>query len=182
MCVQVCDWWSTFCGLAGGEGAECTDNHPSAHPLDSLDLWGLIVGENATSPREGLPLVIGFESDGKYSPTALNQSQCKGVGRGASKKDDCCQTDSCGTARGSGTGALIWGDYKLIVGKQNHNWHTPPDFPCRNTSCVHQHAPSRLSKRFDNSPLAGNSRWKRATRASTAACTTSLRIRRSATT
>ena len=23
---------------------------------------------------------------------------------------------------------------QLIVGKQTHNWHTPPDFPCRNTS------------------------------------------------
>jgi hypothetical protein len=159
--VQVCDWWSTFCGLAGGKGAECTDNHPSAHPLDSLDLWGLIVGKNATSPREDLPLVIGFESDGKYSPTVLNQSQCNGVGKGASKKkDDCCGTDSCDSARGSGTGALIWGDYKLIVGKQNHNWHTPPDFPCRNTSYVHAH---QACMRLRGSPNALTTRRLQAT-------------------
>ena len=66
--VHVCDWWVTFCKLAsGGEGAECTDNQPAAHPLDSLDLWSMIVGENATSPREGQPLVIGYESDSVYA-------------------------------------------------------------------------------------------------------------------
>jgi hypothetical protein len=88
--------------------------------------------------------VIGFQSDGKYSPTALNQSQC-----GKNKKDDCCQTGSCDSARGSGTGALIWGDYKIIVGKQTHNWHTPPDFPCRNTSMqAVVHTPLRFCLRI----------------------------------
>jgi len=128
--VHVCDWWVTFCKLAsGGEGAECTDNQPAAHPLDSLDLWSMIVGENATSPREGQPLVIGYESDSVYAVRAFevltlclfdpdlrgglqpvaNSSQCA-----LNPRSDCCKWEA--PCDGSGTGALIWGDWKLIIG------------------------------------------------------------------
>ena len=66
--VHVCDWWKTFCGLAsGGHHQDCTDDHAGVHPLDSLDLWDMIVGKNSTSPREGQPLVIGYQSDSVYT-------------------------------------------------------------------------------------------------------------------
>jgi arylsulfatase B len=49
------DWLATLCGLAGGTAAACVADARAAAaglpPIDSLDLWPLLSGANASSPR-----------------------------------------------------------------------------------------------------------------------------------
>jgi len=50
--VHIADWLATFAGLAGG--LNTTDARAAAAglpPVDSLDLWPVLSGANATSPR-----------------------------------------------------------------------------------------------------------------------------------
>lgn len=50
--IHVADWYATFCALAGVE--DVTDRSAAAAglpPLDSVDVSGLLLGTNATSPR-----------------------------------------------------------------------------------------------------------------------------------
>jgi len=51
--IHICDWYSTFCNLAG---VDPTDNVPGLPPTDSLDVWPLITGQTTTSPRTEIPL------------------------------------------------------------------------------------------------------------------------------
>jgi len=69
--LHICDWWLTMCKLAGGSSGECSDSGPGRHPIDSHDVWPLLTGENNTSPREGFPLVLGFEADYDYAPECV---------------------------------------------------------------------------------------------------------------
>ena len=48
------DWYRTFAKLAGMAEADILDQRAAAAglpPLDSLDVWALLSGANATSPR-----------------------------------------------------------------------------------------------------------------------------------
>jgi len=50
--IHICDWYTTFCNLAG---ADPTDSPKDLPPVDSLDMWGLITNQT-TSPRTEIPL------------------------------------------------------------------------------------------------------------------------------
>ena len=58
--VHGADWLATLCGLAGFDAAYCVEDAGAAAaglpPMDSLDVWPLVSGANATSPRTGFPL------------------------------------------------------------------------------------------------------------------------------
>jgi len=86
--IHMCDWWATFAGLAGVEGAKVAGfMDPSSQEsvsiphrvkrVDSLDMWPYISGEVLTSPRKVVHV--------SYDPT-------------------------------DGRGALIAGRWKLVVG------------------------------------------------------------------
>ena len=53
--VHVADWAATLCGLAGGSAAACAADARAAAaglpPSDSLNVWPMLSGTNATSPR-----------------------------------------------------------------------------------------------------------------------------------
>jgi len=65
--IHICDWYATFCALAG---ADPTDNAPGLPPTDSLNVWPLITGQTTTSPRTEIPLssFAGVNSE----PTAVS--------------------------------------------------------------------------------------------------------------
>lgn len=46
--VHVCDWYATFCGLAG---VDAKDDHDGVPSLDSLDQWSLISGASQDAVR-----------------------------------------------------------------------------------------------------------------------------------
>ena len=89
--IHIADWYTTFCKLAG---VDVSDSGPGKFPVDGLDVWPIITGENTTTQHSNIVLSYDFGD----------------------------------------AGAIIMGDYKLIVGKQSEGcdslmW-TPLDYPC----------------------------------------------------
>ena len=89
--IHIADWYTTFCKLAG---VDHDDTGTGKFPVDGLDVWPIITGENEKTPHDEIVLGYNF----------------------------------------SNTGAIIVGNYKLIVGSQHARcdplmW-TPLDFPC----------------------------------------------------
>jgi arylsulfatase I/J len=50
--VHIADWYATLCGLAGAKSDDQLAAMSGLPPPDSLDVWPLITGLNATSPRQ----------------------------------------------------------------------------------------------------------------------------------
>jgi arylsulfatase I/J len=49
--IEIADWWATFCGLAGVAADDPAAARAGLPPPDGLDMWPLLSGANATSPR-----------------------------------------------------------------------------------------------------------------------------------
>ncbi len=49
--MHIADWYSTFCALAGVDPTDESAAKAKLPPIDSLNMWPLISGENLTSPR-----------------------------------------------------------------------------------------------------------------------------------
>ena len=93
--IHIADWYTTFSKLAG---VDPSDSGPGKFPVDGLDVWPIITGENITTPHEEIMLGYNFGRDE--------------------------------------VGAIIMGDYKLIVNKQFQDcdslmW-SPLHYPCVN--------------------------------------------------
>ena len=60
--IGVEDWYATFFALAGVDPEDAQAAAAGLPPIDSLDLWPLLSGQNATSPREEVVLgsAVGF--------------------------------------------------------------------------------------------------------------------------
>lgn len=71
----MCDWYATFAALAGVDPADTRAAQASLPPIDGLNMWPLLSGTNATSPRTEL------YGDGQYSdgvwPAFLIQGDLK---------------------------------------------------------------------------------------------------------
>ena len=52
--------YATFCNLAGIDPADAVAAAHGLPPIDSADLWPLLVGSNTTSPHTTLPIVVDF--------------------------------------------------------------------------------------------------------------------------
>ena len=94
--IHIADWYTTFCKLAG---VDPSDSGRGKFPVDGLDVWPIITGENSSTPHE--EIILGYEFNN--------------------------------------TGAIIVGNYKLIVGAQSYTMHDDIQFPCidgtRGTNC-----------------------------------------------
>ena len=93
--IHIADWYPTFCKMAG---VDPSDSGKGKFPVDGLDVWQIISGENATTQHE--EIVLGYNFSYNANPT----------------------------------GAIIVGEYKLIVGEQTNScdslMHSPIDYPC----------------------------------------------------
>ena len=76
--IHIADWYPTFCKMAG---IDPSDSGEGKFPVDGLDVWRIISGENETTQHE--EIVLGYNYS-YYNPV----------------------------------GAIIVGEYKLVVGKQ----------------------------------------------------------------
>ena len=98
--IHVADWYPTFCKMAG---VDPSDSGTGKFPVDGLDIWRIISGENDTTEHEEIVLAYN---------TKLSHS--------------------------NSTGAIIIGEYKLIVGQQRGDLgcdslsYSPLDYPCTN--------------------------------------------------
>eukprot|EP01006_Ploeotia_vitrea_P006676 TRINITY_DN14375_c0_g1_i1.p1 TRINITY_DN14375_c0_g1~~TRINITY_DN14375_c0_g1_i1.p1 ORF type:complete len:553 (-),score=61.32 TRINITY_DN14375_c0_g1_i1:1318-2976(-) len=95
--VTAWDWYSTFCYLAGVDPTDHAAAAAGLPPIDSLNVWKLISGQNETSPRVEIP--AGWTID---------------------------PLDAQG---GTLIGALISGDYKIILYEQVDACWTGPQWP-----------------------------------------------------
>ena len=59
--IEIADWYTTFCGLAGVDAADPAGVAAGLFPPDGLDMWPLLSGANATSPRQYV--VLGSTDD-----------------------------------------------------------------------------------------------------------------------
>ena len=54
--VHMADWYATFCALAGVDPTDKKAAKAKLPPIDSVNMWPLISGENSTSPRVDIPI------------------------------------------------------------------------------------------------------------------------------
>ena len=54
--IHIADWYATFCSLAGVDPADEKASAANLPPIDSLNVWPLISGQNLTSPRTDIPV------------------------------------------------------------------------------------------------------------------------------
>ena len=64
--VHLADWYATFCGLAGVDPTDLLAASAGLPPIDSLDMWPLISGQNSTSPRTDVPISLNALISGDY--------------------------------------------------------------------------------------------------------------------
>lgn len=50
--IHIADWYTTLAHLAGADPTDHEAARSGLPPIDSLDVWPLLSGQNATSPRE----------------------------------------------------------------------------------------------------------------------------------
>ena len=65
--VAVCDWYATFCDIAGVPADDTGAVDSTGKPLptiDSLSMWPFISGKVAASPRTEVPLTMGHHQPG----------------------------------------------------------------------------------------------------------------------
>ena len=99
--IHIADWYPTFCKMAG---VDPSDSGEGKFPVDGLDVWRIISGENATTLHD--EIVLGYNFTRRRIDNA--------------------------------TGAIIVGEYKLIVGSQKYSpvcdslMFSPLDYPCTN--------------------------------------------------
>ena len=53
--IHLTDWYATFCSLAGVDPTDERAAKAKLPPIDSMDMWPLISGQNSTSPRTDIP-------------------------------------------------------------------------------------------------------------------------------
>ncbi len=64
--IHLADWYGTFCGLAGVDPTDTKAAAASLPPVDSMDMWPLISGQNSTSPRVDVPISYSTLISGDY--------------------------------------------------------------------------------------------------------------------
>ena len=96
--VALADWYATFCSLAGVDKHDSRAQAANLPPVDGLDMWPMLSGQNMTSPRTEVPLSPGLisgdykilmgvnEQAGWTGPHYPNQTNPTG---GIKAMDDC---------------------------------------------------------------------------------------------
>jgi arylsulfatase I/J len=54
--IHIADWYATLCALAGVDPTDDKAAKAKLPPIDSLNMWPLISGQNSTSPRTDIPI------------------------------------------------------------------------------------------------------------------------------
>ena len=64
--IHLADWYATFCALAGVDPTDERAAEAKLPPIDSMNMWPLISGQNSTSPRTDVPANINTLISGDY--------------------------------------------------------------------------------------------------------------------
>ena len=77
--IALADWYATFCSLAGVDKFDSRAEAAKLPPVDGLDMWPMLSGQNLTSPRTEIPLSPGLIS-GDYKILVGNNGQAGWTG------------------------------------------------------------------------------------------------------
>ena len=59
--IHIADWYATFCNLAGVDPTDERAAEAKLPPINSLNMWPMISGQNMTSPRvHGYPCYLQY--------------------------------------------------------------------------------------------------------------------------
>ena len=64
--IHIADWYATFCALAGVDPTDTQAAKANLPPIDSLNMWPLISGQNSTSPCVDIPISMTTLISGDY--------------------------------------------------------------------------------------------------------------------
>ena len=64
--IHIADWYATFCSLAGVDPTDEKAAKANLPPIDSMNMWPLISGQNSTSPRVDIPVTNNTLISGDY--------------------------------------------------------------------------------------------------------------------
>ncbi len=64
--IAIADWYTTFCELAAVDPFDHKAGKYGLPPVDGLNMWPLISGENTTSPRTEIPVEENVLIQGNY--------------------------------------------------------------------------------------------------------------------
>ena len=64
--IHIADWYATFCYLAGVDPTDEKAAKAKLPPIDSMNMWPLISGQNSTSPRTDIPATFSTLISGDY--------------------------------------------------------------------------------------------------------------------
>ena len=67
--MHLADWYATFCALAGVDPTDARAAAAGLPPIDSLDMSAVLLGTNATSPRQ--EIVIGSSDDSDHAGNTI---------------------------------------------------------------------------------------------------------------
>ena len=78
--IHVADWYATFCALAGVDPTDDRAAKAKLPPIDSMNMWPLISGQNPTSPRTDIPISNATLISGDYKLLTGNIGQAGWTG------------------------------------------------------------------------------------------------------
>ena len=78
--IHVADWYSTFCAMVGVDPTDERAAKVKLPPIDSLNMWPLISGQNSTSPRTDIPISNTTLISGDYKILTGNMEQAGWTG------------------------------------------------------------------------------------------------------
>ena len=64
--IHIADWYATFCYLAGVDPTDKRAAEAKLPPIDSLNMWPMLSGQNMTSPRVDIPATYSTLISGDY--------------------------------------------------------------------------------------------------------------------
>ena len=64
--LHIADWYATFAAIIGFDPTDERAKKADLPPIDSMNMWPLIIGENSTSPRTEIPINKNVLIQGNY--------------------------------------------------------------------------------------------------------------------
>ena len=98
--IHLTDWYATFCSLAGVDPTDKEAAKAKLPPIDSMNMWPLISGQNSTSPRTDIPASNFTLISGHYKIITGNVNMSTWTGphfpNTTTKRDDTHVIEKCG--------------------------------------------------------------------------------------
>ena len=142
--IEIADWYTTFASLAGADPRDAAAAAAGLPAVDGLDMWPLLSGANASSPRTHIILGSSDDSD-KAGNTivegVIRADGCGGAGAGRGRGRLRLHARARAPALTPATprphlplpSARPPRSYKLILGKQHSAFWTGPTYPNSST-------------------------------------------------